>query len=350
MSFGPLRKLHDGLGEFSVQLGQRFAARAPELRERHGVRFHFHMRPERFGMFGDTVRYVAMRTVERVVHVASPRFDLWHRMNQHIAHRPPVGTRCSMVTVHDLNHVYAKRGASLALHSFKARLKLAGTDHVVTITRYVAADVRKHVGFTGPVETIHNGVRDLSGDPREPVEGIEPGSYLFHISRMAASKNVGAILDLAATWPEQRFVLAGPASGSVRGVHDEVARRGLGNVRVVMGVGEPQKAWLFANCAGFLFPSLTEGFGLPPLEAMCFGKPAFLSDRTCLPEIGGDVALYFRDFEPGSMRRVVEEGLAAARQPGRAEAIRAHAATFSWDACADAYLALYLRLAGVNRP
>jgi glycosyltransferase involved in cell wall biosynthesis len=347
ISLGRLRNLRHGLGEFGVQLGRRFAARAPELAERHGVRLHFHTRRERFGFFGDDVGYLAMRPVERLVHVSPVRFDVWHRMNQHIAHRPPLGTRHSVVTVHDLNYVHAKRGLSRALHGFRTRRKLAGTDLVVTGTRFVVGDLRAHAGYAGPVEVIYDGVRDLSGDPREPVAGIEPGSYLFHISRMAASKNVGAILDLAAIWPEQRFVLAGPASADVDAVRDGIARRGLTNVRVLTDVSDAQKAWLFASCAGFLFPSLTEGFGLPPLEAMCFGKPAFLSDRTCLPEVGGEVSFYFRDFEPGSMRRVVEEGLAAARLPGRAEAIRRHAAGFSWDACADAYLALYLRLAGV---
>ena len=347
VSFGPLRRLHDGLGEFSLQLGKRLAARAPELAERHGIRFHFHTRKERFGLFGDTVRYVEMRDVERMVHLSRTRFDLWHRMNQDIAHRPPFGTRCSLVTVHDLNYEHTKRGVSRMVHSFKGRLKLAGTDQVVTDTRFVVGDVRDRAKYRGPIETIHLGARSLVDDPREPVEGIEPGSYLFHISRMAPSKNIGSVLGLAAIWPEQRFVLSGPAGGSVDAVHAEVEKRGLPNVRVLRGVSEPEKVWLFANCAGFLFPSFTEGFGLPPLEAMHFGKPAFLSTLTCLPEIGGDVASYFRDFEPSSMRRVVEEGLAAARQPGRADAIRRQAARFSWDACTDAYLALYLRLTGV---
>jgi glycosyltransferase involved in cell wall biosynthesis len=348
VSFGPLRRFHDGLGEFSLQLGRRLAARAPELGERHGFRFHFHVRKERFGLFGENVRYVEMREVERMVHLTRTRFDLWHRMNQGIAHRPPVGTRCSLVTVHDLNYAHTKRGVSRMVHSFKGRLNLAGTDRVVTDTRFVVGDVRTLAGFRGPIDTIHLGARSLVDDPREPVAGIEPGGYLFHISRMVPSKNIGAILGLAVTWPEQQFVLSGPAGGSVDDVGAEVEKRGLLNVRVLRGVSEPEKVWLFANCAGFLFPSFTEGFGLPPLEAMHFGKPAFLSTLTCLPEIGGDVASYFRGFEPSSMRRVIEEGLAEARLPGRADAIRQHAARFSWDACADAYVALYLRLTGVS--
>jgi glycosyltransferase involved in cell wall biosynthesis len=128
-----------------------------------------------------------------------------------------------------------------------------------------------------------------------------------------------------------------------------VAARALSNVTVLAGVSDAQKAWLFASCAGFLFPSLTEGFGLPPIEAMHFGKPVFLSDRTCLPEVGGDAAYYFRRFDPAHMREVVEAGLADVGRPGRAEAIRRHAAGFSWDACAAAYLDLYLALLAGGR-
>ena len=89
---------------------------------------------------------------------------------------------------------------------------------------------------------------------------------------------------------------------------------------------------------------MTEGFGLPPIEAMHFGKPTFLARRTCLPEIGGDAAEYFDDFEPEAMKRVVQRGLQRMTEPGRADAIRAHAAQFNWDDAAAAYLALYRRL------
>jgi len=348
IGFGTFRKLTDGLGEFGLQLGRRLAAHAPALATERGVHLHFHLPPERHGFFGDEVRYLALRPIQRYVHVARPRFDLWHTLHQHIAQRPPVGTRLRLVTVHDFNYLYAKRGLSLALHALKARRRLARADRVVTDTHYVVEDLRRHGGFAGPVDVVHLGARSLVGDPQEPVADLEPGSYLFHLSRMAASKNVRAILELAAAWPEQRFVLAGPAGGPVEATRASAAARGLANVRVLANVSDAEKAWLYAHCSGFLFPSLTEGFGLPPLEAMHFGKPAFLSDRTCLPEIGGDVSFYFRRFEAAHMRQVVETGLAEARRPGRAEAIRRHAASFSWDACAAAYLALYLRLVGAS--
>jgi glycosyltransferase involved in cell wall biosynthesis len=116
------------------------------------------------------------------------------------------------------------------------------------------------------------------------------------------------------------------------------------NVRIQLNLNEAQKAWLYASCEGFLFPSLAEGFGLPPLEAMCFGKPVFLSRLTSLPEVGGDAAYYFDDFGAVAMRHTVEAGLARHSLEQRAPLAQAQAKRFSWSHCADAYVAQYREL------
>jgi glycosyltransferase involved in cell wall biosynthesis len=123
----------------------------------------------------------------------------------------------------------------------------------------------------------------------------------------------------------------------------------LPNMQFHLSISDEQKAWAFAHCAGFLFPSFTEGFGLPPIEAMQFGVPVFLSRLTSLPEIGGSVANYFDDFNPAAMKAVVQAGLDRhAGDPGHAQAIRDHAALFDAEAKADEYLALYRRRLGLS--
>lgn len=347
IGFDRMRILHDGLGEFAVQLGRRIAAQAAEWRLRYGVVFSFHMRDELHGLFGEDVNYLSQHKNQKFIHLADTRFALWHTLNQHARFVAPLGTRHWVMTVHDFNFLYepgVRRPRSIVL---KNRLMLARTDAVITISDYVAADLRQKFGYAKPVHRIYNGASTDSTTNEAGLPELSPGRYLFHLSRMAPSKNPRAILNLAQSWPQQQFVLAGPSSADTDNIRHMVQIRHLHNVTVLTDVSEAQKAWLYHHCQGFLLPSWTEGFGLTVIEAMSHGKPVFLSDRTCLPEIGGPQAFYWREFSAAHMRQVIEAGLVEAQRPGFAERACRRAAGFSWDRCCTGYLDYYLAQLGL---
>ncbi len=351
LSLGRIAHWHDGLGEFSRQLGLALAAQAPRLQDELGWRLHFHLPARHHGVFGNQVGYLATHTSQRWLHLRRARFDMWHVLHQHNRLRAPLGTLHQLETVHDLNFLHAKSPAKIERYRQQMRRRLAQREQAVAITHHVAKDLQRELApLHTPVRVIHNGATDLSAAARQPVDGVADAHggaaqpYLLHISRMAPSKNIAALLNLAAAWPEQRLVLAGAASAYSDEVQRQVAQRGLTNVLLRLDLSEPQKAWLYAHCLGFVFPSLAEGFGLPPIEAMHFGKPVFLSRLTSLPEVGGDAASYFDSFDGAAMRAVVQAGLAEHDRPGRAAAIARHARGFSWARCADEYLALYRRM------
>ncbi len=350
ISLGNIGSLNDGLGEFSLQLGRRIAARAPQWRARDGIAFDFHLREKLSGLFGAEVGYRPVNRWQRWRHVQPQPYALWHSLHQLNKTLPPNGCGPRLLTVHDLNYLHHPSAFSRWRHDRRIRALMRRTDHVVAISQHTAGDVRRHLGWTGPLDVIYNGARNLSADAQTPLPGRDADGrsgrpFLFHLSRMSPSKNPQAILALAAIWPEMDFVLCGPQGDDSRRL---AATAVTPNVRFHLGISDAQKTWAYAHCTGFLFPSLTEGFGLPPIEAMHFGKPVFLARRTCLPEIGGDAAYYFDDFDPAAMKRVVEGGLTRHTEPGRASAVKAHAAQFDWDRCADAYLALYRRLLGLG--
>lgn len=345
LSFGRVEHWHDGLGEFSRQLGSELARRAAALRREHDIELHYHLPRRWHGEFGRDVHYLPLHTLQRFWHHTPQRFALWHRLHQHIRLLPPHGTATRLETVHDLNFLLLKTGSKRERYRRRLARRLAGSAATVAITQHVADDLAREVPRSGtPVSVIHNGVTDLTSTPTRAVTGVGAQPFLLHISRMAPSKNIESLLRLAAAWPSQAIVLAGATSSYTGEVQRLVTERKLTNVTVRLDLDVSEKAWLYAHCDAFLFPSLAEGFGLPPLEAMHFGKPVFLSRLTSLPEVGGDVAWYFDTFDGTHMREVVQHGLAAHQREGRAAALQAHARRFSWQRCAAQHVALYLEL------
>jgi glycosyltransferase involved in cell wall biosynthesis len=347
ISLGNIGAFNDGLGEFALQIGQRVAAQAPVWRERHAVEFSFHLRDKHTGLFGDQVHYLPINRWQRLWHHSTTPFALWHSLHQVNKSLPPAHCAQRVVTVHDLNYLYGEQNFKAWRQQRRLRKMMARTDHVVAISQHTAQDVRQHLGWHGPLEVIYNGARSFADAAQQPLAGWvneDDRPFLLHLSRMSPSKNPQVLLDLARAWPEMTFLFCGPASEEAKHLRANVK---LPNVQFHLGINDAQKAWAFARCAGFLFPSLTEGFGLPPLEAMHCGKPVFLSRLTSLPEVGGDAAYYFDDWSPAAMRRVVEQGLQQGAQPTRIAQAKQHAARFDWDSAAAAYLSLYARLLGL---
>lgn len=347
ISLGRVGQWNDGIGEFTRRFAMAVAQRAAALREREGWRISLQLPRRWHGLFGGEVHYLDVEPSHRWLHHC-PGVDLWHNLHLRSRVAPPLQARCRVETLHDLIFLdTARNPAQARLRRWTAWRRLQGSTQVVAISHHVAGQLRQHMpGLRTPVAVIHNGVADSADAPRQAVSSLENRPFLLHISRLSANKNVPALLDLAAAWPEQTLVLAGQRNPQALAVGEQLRQRGLHNVTQLFDIDDATKHWLYASCQGFVFPSLDEGFGLPPIEALYFGKPVFLSRLTALPEVGGDVACYFDSFEPAAMRAVVQAGLAAVQQPGAVQALQAHARQFSWDRCIDAHLALYRQLLG----
>lgn len=342
ISLGNQYNFQDGLGEFSQQLCRHLADKARELKSERGWHLHFHLPEAHHGRFGPDVAYLPLGGNE-VFDGGNGAFKIWHTLHQLNRYAPPANTQCRVLTIHDLNFFH-KNLFSRYRDWFKIKQLLKRTDHITTVSRYVANDIREKLFWNEPITVIHNGARDLSSAPQEAIDELNGRPFLFHLSRMIPSKNAESLVGLARICPDQLFVFAGPDGRGFQRIKDLCQRQDLKNVLMYADVSDAQKAWLFGNCRAFMFPSLTEGFGLPVIEAMHFGKPVFLSNRTCLPEIGGTSAFYWNNFEPDSMRAVLLQGLQGSNNDSMASTLRHHASQFNWSRCADQYLTLYANL------
>lgn len=345
LQFGHIKHFNEGLAEFSRQLAMQHAARAAQLKAEQNWHFHFILPKQWHGMFGPEVNYHELTDAMRLRHRFPVDLDVWHGLHQHMRYRPPVNSRRNIITVHDLNHVYAKTGLSLWWQNMRLTRHLRRAQQLVAISQFVADDIQRCLPWAPPATVIHNGVADLSQAPREKPPGfaLAEDGYLLHISRMSPSKNVGALIDMAAVWPEQAVLLVGPQSEEVDKHRAHAARLALHNVHFLTDVSEAQKAWLLANCKAFLFPSLLEGFGLPPIEAMYFGKPVVVARRTSLPEVCGSAAGYFDSFEPEVMKQAANKALAQYQTApqARASTMVIAASRHNWPHSAERYLTAY---------
>lgn len=344
-----IRNRNVGLGEFEWQLGSELARRAEELAMRHGIKFTFIV-PRRFiGCFGNNVGYIAISSLSRCVIRYIPRyFDICHITHQMTKLKFMKHARVNLMTVHDINFMYEKSGRKLEQRKRKFAKALKRADELTYISQFVKTDVESHFD-TSPKDgsVIYNGVTDLSAVHGDISRfGIADG-YLFHISSLLPKKNVHKIVEMMRYLPDERLVVVGDLSTDyISGIKAKIAEWGLSNVTMLEHVSNEEKAELYRHCKAFLFPSLCEGFGLPPLEAMYLGKPVFLSTLTSLPEVGGANAYFFDNLNEENMALTMREGLADfySHPAEAAEAVRRHAATFTWSHCADSYIQLYLKL------
>ncbi len=156
--------------------------------------------------------------------------------------------------------------------------------------------------------------------------------FVLSAATLEPRKNLPRLIEAFAALPAglreaHELVLVG-ARGWGTGPLDDALRRHEGLVRAVGFVPDDDLAALYAQAAVVAYPSLAEGFGLPVLEAMAAGAPVLTSNRSSLPEVGGDAARYVDPFDVASIR----DGLAAVlTDPGdMAQRSRARAACFSW--------------------
>lgn len=123
---------------------------------------------------------------------------------------------------------------------------------------------------------------------------LQAGGYYFSLGSLEERKNFKWVMEVARRTPDELFVIAG---GKVKNVKDKIDFTSLPNVLFVGYITDGKAKWLMKNCKAFLFPSIFEGFGIPPLEAFSVGTKVICSETSCLPEICGEAAVYINPYQ-----------------------------------------------------
>jgi glycosyltransferase involved in cell wall biosynthesis len=255
-----------------------------------------------------------------------------------------------LLTIHDLNFLH--EGKSLKEQKdTQAHVQslINRADAIVCISEFSKSDVLKHCEVNNkPIYVIHNGTHKV-GDAALQKTSYQPNKpFLFGMGYVNQKKNYGVLLPLLEQNKDLELLVAGRLDEPdyIANMQKQAEEKGVADRLKILGpVSEGEKAWYLKHCTAFVHPSLAEGFGAPVVEAMLFGKPLFLSNLTSLPEIGGEAAFYFQNFEPEHMQQVFKQGLQHYQQNGMAEKIMARGNEFNWNEKAAEYLKVYQSLA-----
>lgn len=278
------------------------------------------------------------------------RVDVVHGTNFVVA---PARHAARVVTVHDLTAVRFPElceGAALRYPTLVRRAVAAGA-WVHTPSVAVAEEVVEHFGAEpGRVRAVHSGVPVLAEpDAAAPGRYLAPSAhrYVLAVGRAEPRKDlpalVGAFDLIAGERPDLALVLAGPSGWGSRALEEALEKARWHDRVVVTGwLDDRELAGLIAGAAVLAYPSLYEGFGFPPLQAMAQGTPVVATRVGALAEVLGDAACLVEpgdgDELAGALAAVLDsEHLArdlAARGVRRA-------AAFTWERCAAGVVSLY---------
>ena len=256
-----------------------------------------------------------------------------------------------IVTVHDLlplrfpsqyrmQHVYFKTVLPRLLKSASA--VVADSEHTrMDIHRFHGTPLQK-------IRVVHCGVDHIKFRPTRDVDvkeryGLE--RYVLAVGASYPHKNViralGAFARAKRSLPDLQFALIAGPSDYLEDVKRYVVDAGLTDVKVLGYVDHHDLPRLYASAAAFIYPSLYEGFGLPPLEAMVHGCPAIVSRASSLPEVCGVAAYYIDPLDVDDMARAITT---VVQNRGLQDDLRVkgarRAALFTWDNAAKQLYAL----------
>jgi glycosyltransferase involved in cell wall biosynthesis len=295
--------------------------------------------------------------------------DLYHATDFVL---PPTGRdTLTILTVHDLSFERDPDSAPPRLLPFLKRVvpdSARRATHVIADSHATARDLSALYGIPAEkITVIHSGVDSRFEPYRDTLYhcrrrayvlkryGLDGAPFILTVGTMQRRKNhlrlVQAFARLVKRLPEAnqpRLVIAGGKGWLYDEVHAEVARLGVTDLVHFVGyVDDADLPHLYQAAAVFAFPSLYEGFGLPPLEAMACGVPVVASNVSSLPEVVGDAGLLVDPLDVEALATALEQALCDEgwRRHAIARGLE-RAAHFTWARAAQQLLEVYARVLG----
>ncbi len=250
-----------------------------------------------------------------------------------------------LVTVHDVFHlampqfvkgVHKRLYAKGIFFALKER-----ADRVICVSRFTADELVRLTGMDQDRTTvIYNGVEESWF--QVPVGNRpHPRPYVVYVGNVKPHKNLARLMDafiLVKNRMPHDLLIIGEREGFITTDRESRIRAADLTERIIFTgrLGDDELKRFVAHADALILPSLYEGFGLPPVEAMACGTPAVVSGVAALPEVCGDAALYLDPLDPENIAETILKVIQDAETQERLQARgKAKAAIYSWDSACE---------------
>lgn len=350
-----------GIGRYTWELSQGLA-QCPEIEDlAYFLVDHWHSDPAAL-LTGRARRRSRLPKVLRRWH-AQGRFErrLIHGTNYFL----PLQVETGVITVHDLSiYLHPETHPIERIRDFEKKFacSLDRAVHVITDSEATRHDLIAQLSYPmDKVTTVHLGVSDrfrpadratLAPDLRRII-GADIDDYVLSVATFEPRKRIEAAILAHAQFCDRTkrnvpLVLVGAkgwGNASLHALIEDEQRKG--RLRMLGFVSEQDLPALYAGAALFLYPSVYEGFGLPPIEAMACAVPTIVSNRSCLPEVTRGAAMMVDPDDLEALSLAIERGLDDDiwRKHAIASGLSV-AAHYTWGRCVDKTVEVYRACSG----
>lgn len=266
----------------------------------------------------------------------------------------------SVITVHDLVaflHPRMHQAKATIIEKLTLRRALKKTRAVLVPSENTKRDLMQLFDYpAGKIFVTPLGVgREFFAEVNDVARAAEvkkkyclPEEFILTVGGLEPRKNVGGLVDafhlISKKHPNVKLVIVGGKGWKSRKVQEKIEKK-KDQILWIQNCDSEDLPTMYRLAKVFVFPSLYEGFGLPPLEAMASGCPVICSNAASLPDVVGDAALA---FSPNDSQRLAEQLQAVLKNPQlRKELIekgRKRAAQFSWEKTAEKTLEVFKKV------
>lgn len=276
-----------------------------------------------------------------------PDCDLLHKTHQESRLSTNSRNTKVLLTIHDLNFLikYKKNWIKSALKKFILQRRIYQSDALNFISKFTESQVLDNFFiYQKNTKVIYNGINPPSKVMIDLPKNLTEKKFLLSIGIVQPKKNLELIFPILENEKSLDYVIAGPLENLAyyEKLKKMIQERGLGNrIHFLGSVSEEMKSALYQNAYCYVFPSASEGFGLPVIEAFSYGLPVFLNNKGALPELGKNLAMYFDSDFPDNIFLEFVKGMQASPSADHQNLLKQYALQFSRENFALNYFNYY---------